>query len=324
MPKSYRKKKSRSLKKRKQTGGDIICSNLYPKISSNQQSLTVNETIGGPAPVSSSDNVLSCSIPTPRAPVGVIPPEPMMEQMPMDGTPSAFLGRPPPRVPPSLPGPPGPGNYQPGLAGIPPLEVNQRPPQATSILHSLVDKGTFNRDYQPILNTNLVTKSTCKANPSNRSQLGGKRVSLSKKKSSKILNELKIIKSSKSLKEQQSQLDHKREELFVNGIKRKLTTSDFRKILDFLKIKYEKEDGIDKLFEILKKKRPDLVTGTGWFYLIKLFMELISFDKTKHFYFHNFLREVVPFRTIINNVDGALKTNKLKSSIREIVDSNKK
>ena len=192
MPKSYRKKKPKSLKRKKQTGGDTICSNLYPKLSSNSQSLKLNETIGGPAPALSSDNVLSCSIPTPRAPVGQTPPEPMMEQMPMDGTPSAFLGNPPPRTPPTMTGPPGPGNYQLGLAGIPVLGSRETPPQATSILRDQVNKGTFNRDYQPILNTNLVTKSTCKANPNNRSQLGGKRSSLSKS--------LKIIKSPKSLK----------------------------------------------------------------------------------------------------------------------------
>ena len=206
MPKSYKKK---SLKKRKQTGGDSICSNLYPNISSNTQSLVSNETIGGPAPVSSSDKVLSCSIPTPRAPVGKVPPEPMMEQMPMEGTPSAFLGNPPPRTPPKIPGPPGPGNYQLGLAGIPFLGPQETPPQATSILRDLVNKGTFNRDYQPILNTNLVTNSTCKSNPNNRTQLGGAGSSVSKKTS------LKIIKSPKLLKKQDKKLKKEREKKII-------------------------------------------------------------------------------------------------------------
>lgn len=195
MPKSYIKKKSRSLKRIKQTGGDTICSNLYPKLPSNDISLSTNETIGGPAPALSSVNVLSCSIPTPRAPVGKTPPEPVLEQMPMDGTPSTFLGNPPPRTPPVMTGPPGPGNYQPGLAGIPVQGSQELPSQATTILRDLVTKGTFNRDYQPILNTNLVTNSTCKANPNNRSQKGGTFSKVSKKISLKSTKSKKLIKS---------------------------------------------------------------------------------------------------------------------------------
>lgn len=195
MPKSYRKKIPKSLKRRKQTGGDTICNNLYPKVSSNTQSSASNETIGGPAPVSGSDKVLSCSIPTPRAPVGISPPEPMLEQMPMEGTPSTFLGNPPPRTPPTISGPPGPGNYQPGLAGIPVLGSQETPPQATSFLRDLVNRGTFNRDYQPILNTNLVSNSTCKSNPNNRTQKGGTSSRLSKKKSLKNIKSRKLIKN---------------------------------------------------------------------------------------------------------------------------------
>lgn len=306
----------KSLKKKRQTGGDTICSNLFPKLPSKDPSLVTNETIGGPAPVSSSDNVLSCSIPTPRAPVGPTPPEPMLEQMPMDGTPSTFLGNPPPRRPPVIPGPPGPGNYKPGLAGIPVLGTHQKPPQATSILKELVNQGTFNKDYQPILNTNLVSNSTCKSNPNNRSQVGGSVSSPKKKKS------LKIIKSPKLLKEQDKKLDKEREEIFVNGIKKNLSVDDFKKILDFLKIKYDKDLKIDRLFMILKKERPDLVSGTGWFYLLNLIRDLIDF--TKWSLLVSLLLATFPFIIVYNNAKKIQKTKRLKKTIRKIIDSAKK
>lgn len=198
MPKSINKKsikfgrKKRTIRRKKLSGGDSICSNLYPKLDLNNQPLLSNEVIGGPSLISADNKVLSCSIPTPRAPNGPVPPVPMTENMPMEGTPSMFMGKPPPRVTPTIPGPPGPGAYKPGLAGIPTGSSTSKPAQPTIILNDLVNKGTVNRDYQPILNTSLVSNSTCMAHPNNRNRVGGR----SKKNKQKRKNS--VVKKNKN------------------------------------------------------------------------------------------------------------------------------
>ena len=174
-------KKKNKVSKKKQLGGDTVCSNLYPKSVVDNVQLVTNENIGGPSPVNANNKILSCSLPTPRAPAATTPPIPVTENMPMDGSPSPFLGRPPPRVPPAMPGPPGPGAYKPGLAGIPVLSSTTNPPQATTILNDIINRGTVNRDYQPILNSNLITNSTCTANPNKRNHVGGQRKHKKKK-----------------------------------------------------------------------------------------------------------------------------------------------
>ena len=307
------KKMKRSLKK-KQNGGDTVCSNLYTKPSMNDNLNISNEIIGGPSSVNSDNKVLSCSIPTPRAPIGDVPASPMLEKMPMTGSPSIFDGKVPPRVSPKITGPPGPGNYQLGPEGIYVSSPNDIPPQATSILHDLVNKGTINRDYQPILNTNLVNKSTCKSFPNNRNQGGGGVLKNSYKKTPK-----KVLKSQILLKEREKKLDAEREKRFIAGLKRELTVDDFRKVLVSLKIEYTEEMDIDQLFKLLKKRRPDLVNGIGWFYLIEIMRGVgVYFVCTS---FIALLFVSVPVFLMTSMIHKAKDIKKTKRKIKKIIDS---
>lgn len=307
------KKMKRSLKK-KQNGGDTVCSNLYTKRSINDNLNISNEIIGGPSSVNSDNKVLSCSIPTPRAPIGDVPASPMLEKMPMTGSPSIFDGKVPPRVSPKMTGPPGPGNYQLGPEGIYVSSPNDIPPQATSILHDLVNKGTINRDYQPILNTNLVNKSTCKSFPNNRNQGGGGVLKNSYKKTPK-----KVLKSSKLLKEREKKLNEEREKRFIIGLKRELSVEDFRKVLVSLDIDCSEEMNLEELYQLLKKRRPDLVHGTGWFYLMEIMRAVgIYFMSTS---FIALLFVSIPFFLITSIMHAGKDMKKTKKKIKKIVDS---
>ena len=96
---------------------------------------------------------------------------------------------------------------------------------------------------------------------------------------------------------------------------------NWKGVLDFLKIKYEKEQDIDKLFKILKKERPDLVSGTGWFYLLEAIKSLLAFTVWRSFV--TFILDSIPFGIIYKNIEEAFRTDKSKNKIREIVDSKK-
>lgn len=301
-------------KKKKQNGGDAVCSNLYPKMDTSHNLNMSNEIIGGPMSVNSNNKTLSCSLPTPRPPIGDIPASPILEKMPMNGTPSIFKGEVPSRVPPKIPGPPGPGNYQLGPEGIYVSSLNDTLPQATSILQDLVNRGTKNRDYQPILNTNLVTKSTCKSSPNNRHQSGG----AFKKKSFKK-TPIKILKSQKLLKEREQKLDTEKEKQFIIGIKRELTIKDFKKVLSSLDINYSNDMNIQQLYQLLKKERPELVRGTGWFYLLEI-MKACGLS-ILYAGFISILLMSVPITLISSLIDSGKTRNKTKKKIKKIIDS---
>ncbi len=307
------KKIKKSLKK-KQNGGDTVCSNLYPKLNMNDNLNISNEVIGGPSSVNSDNTVLSCSIPTPRAPISDVPVSPMTEKMPMSGSPSIFDGKVPPRVSPKITGPPGPGNYQLGPEGIYVSSPNEIPPQATSILHDLVNKGTVNRDYQPILNTNLVNKSTCKSFPSYRNQSGGGTLMNSYKKTPK-----KVLKSSKLLKEREKKLNEEKEKRFIIGLKRELSVEDFRKVLVSLDIDYSEEMNLEELYQLLKKRRPDLVHGSGWFYLMEIMRAVGVYFVCSSFI--SLLFVSIPFFLITSIVQSEQDMKKTKKKIKKIVDS---
>lgn len=307
------KKMKRSLKK-KQNGGDTVCSNLYTKPSMNDNLNISNEIIGGPSSVNSDNKVLSCSIPTPRAPIGDVPASPMLEKMPMTGSPSIFDGKVPPRVSPKITGPPGPGNYQLGPEGIYVSSPNDIPPQATSILHDLVNKGTINRDYQPILNTNLVNKSTCKSFPNNRNQGGGGVLKNSYKKTPN-----KVLKSQTLLKEREKKKNSEIEKKFIYGLKRELTVEDFRKVLVSLDIKYTEDMNIEKLYQLLKKRRPELVIGTGWFYLLEIMKAVGVYFIFFSTVFLALLFSSIPL--ISSVIDSGNDMKKTKRKIKKIIDS---
>lgn len=144
----------------------------------------------GPAPVGHKQNIQTCFIPVPRAPLPLQPVQPMEPYtLTEPGRPGAFEGPPPPRIPPKMPGPPGPGAYTLGLEGIPVLPENQRPAQPIEILKEVVNRGTFNRDLQPAIVTSETNDTTCVANPQIRNvdnnQSGGFKKIKSKKNKKK-------------------------------------------------------------------------------------------------------------------------------------------
>lgn len=152
-----------------------------------------SESQNGFAPIDNDLKIKPCFIPVPKAPPSDVPVRPMESStLTQSEKPALFEGPPPQRIPPKIPGPPGPGAYIPGLAGIPVLPICERSAQPVEILNDLVNKGTNNMDLQPYMITSNINQNTCLANPeirsANNQQSGGsiKKIIKRKNKSKKL------------------------------------------------------------------------------------------------------------------------------------------